>query len=189
MNEPKIEILRSSRKTLAVEIKRDLRIIVRAPLWVSDKTIERFLTEKAVWIEKKTALVKQLAKQHEDEPKYTATELSELRRKTNEILPSRVAYFAEIMGVDFGRISFGFQRSLWGSCSASGNLSFNCLLSLCPNEVLDYVVIHELCHRKHPDHSSKFWAEVERYMPRYRQAKAWLREHGEGLIRKIPRRS
>lgn len=88
--------------------------------------------------------------------------------------------------MSFGRISYRFQRTRWGSCSARGDLSFNCLLLLCPPEVLDYVVVHELCHRRHMDHSGRFWAEVAVMLPDYQARRAWLREHGPALMARLP---
>lgn len=182
-----IEIIRSRRKTLAIEIGRDLSVTVRAPLWVSQKAIESFLAEKADWIAQKTAQLKERIEAQANEPKFTLTELNGIKQKASARILPRVAHFAPIIGVDYARITLRFQRTLWGSCTSRGNLSFNALLVLCPDEVLDYVIIHELCHRKHPDHSKAFWAEVEKYMPTYRQAKAWLKENGRNLIEKIPR--
>ena len=79
------------------------------------------------------------------------------------------------------------QTSRWGSCSGKGNLNFNCLLMLAPPEVLDYVVVHELCHRKEMNHSAKFWAEVARVMPDCPAQRAWLKENGGALIRRMGR--
>ena len=77
------------------------------------------------------------------------------------------------------------QRTRWGSCSSSGNLNFNCLLALVPPAVLDYVVVHELCHRLEMNHSPRFWQEVGRVMPDYEEHKKWLRENGAELIERL----
>ena len=103
-----------------------------------------------------------------------------------EDIPKRVQHYAPLVGVTCGRITIRNQRSRWGSCSSKGNLNFNCLLMLCPEEVRDYVVIHELCHRIEMNHSPKFWAEVERVCPDYRAHRKWLKDHGTELIGRLP---
>ena len=89
------------------------------------------------------------------------------------------------MGVTYGRITIRNQVSRWGSCSSVGNLNFNCLLMLAPPEVRDYVVVHELCHRKEMNHSPAFWAEVEKMIPDYKAHKKWLKDNGTALISRL----
>ena len=187
MSDKKTEIIRSNRKTLSIEIKKDFRIIVRAPYWTSNKTIECFLSEKSDWIEKKIKILTELSAQKstEKEQKYTAEQLLAFKEKATEIIPLRTQQFAAAMGVDFKKITIRRQRTRWGSCSAEGNLNFNCLLVLCPDEIINYVIVHELCHRKQLNHSKAFWKEVEQYMPQYKQAQLWLKQHGASLIQKL----
>ena len=118
--------------------------------------------------------------------KLTEQELSVLHDQAKMVIPLRVAYFAPIIGVTYQHITIRHQKTRFGSCSSKGNLNFNCLLMLAPWEVLDYVVVHELCHRRVMNHSSAFWAEVERYMPEYRSHRKWLKDHGGELIRRLP---
>ena len=101
------------------------------------------------------------------------------------MLTGKLKIYAPLIGVEYGRVTVRRQKSKWGSCSAQGNLNFNCLLMLAPEEVLDYVVVHELCHRKHMDHSKEFWAEVRRVMPDHEKQKKWLKENGAVLMRRI----
>jgi predicted metal-dependent hydrolase len=180
------EIIRSRRRTLSVEISRDLRVIVRAPLRLPQREIARFLAERSDWIEEHLAQARRRLARAADMPKLTDAEQQELRRRAKETIPGRAEHFARLLGVSFGRVSFRFQRTRWGSCSAKGDLSFNCLLLLCPPEVLDYVVVHELCHRRHMDHSKRFWAEVAVMLPDYQARRAWLREHGPALMARLP---
>ena len=180
-----IEIIKSNRKSLSIEVKKDLRIIVRAPLFISNRDIEKFIADKSVWIEKTIEKVKVRNKQEKSMPKFTTEEIHNLADKALEIIPKRVDYYAKIMGVSYGRITIRNQVSRWGSCSAKGNLNFNCLLMLCPADVIDYVVVHELCHIKEMNHSKKFWSLVERFCPEYNQHKAWLKEHGNELIGRL----
>lgn len=114
--------------------------------------------------------------------------MEEIRRLADEamrVLPERAAYYAPKVGVSYGRITIRNQRTRWGSCSGKGNLNFNCLLMLAPEQVQDYVVVHELCHRLEMNHSARFWSEVERVFPDYRIAKQWLKEHGEEIMRRM----
>ena len=101
------------------------------------------------------------------------------------VIPDRVRHFAPMVGVTYGRITIRNQRSRWGSCSGKGNLNFNCLLMLTPSFCLDYVVVHELCHRLEMNHSPAFWAQVERVLPDYRKSRDWLKEHEKELIGRL----
>lgn len=105
-------------------------------------------------------------------------EIHELVDKALIVIPEKVKKYAPIVGVTYGRITIRNQRSRWGSCSGKGNLNFNCILMLFPEEVIDYVVVHELCHRKHMNHSVAFYSEVERVFPKYRKCQRWLKENG-----------
>ena len=98
------------------------------------------------------------------------------------MLAQRTAYFARQVGVTYGRITVRDQKTRWGSCSQTGNLNFNFRLILAPSEVLDYVVVHELCHRRQMNHSAQFWQEVAQVLPDYRKRKAWLTENGWRLM-------
>ena len=102
-----------------------------------------------------------------------------------KVVPGRVAHFASLVGVNYGRITIRNQRTHWGSCSSKGNLNFNCLLMLAPAEVLDYVVVHELCHRKEMNHSARFWTEVEKVIPDYKVHEKWLKTEGSRLMRRM----
>ena len=175
------EIIRSKRKTLALEITRDLRIIVRAPMGMPNRASESFVNQKRNWIEKHTQ-----AQCSSSAEKFTADELRVFKSQAQADICKRVAVFAAAIGVDYGKVSFGFQKSLWGSCSHEGNLRFNCLLMCTPDSVRDYIVVHELCHRKHMNHSPAFWTEVETALPDYRLAKQWLKTNERSLISRIP---
>jgi predicted metal-dependent hydrolase len=106
-----------------------------------------------------------------------------LRREARRVLEQRVRFHAERLGLSPGRLSVRDPRSRWGSCSASGALSFSWRLVLAPPPVLDYVVVHELCHLRHHDHSPRFWSAVEAAEPGWRLAASWLRTHGAELHR------
>ena len=97
-------------------------------------------------------------------------------------------YWAEKIGVSYGRISIRGQKTRWGSCSSKGNLNYNYLLILCPDDVIEYVVIHELCHRIYMNHSKRFWEKIEEFCPNYRQARKWLKQNGNSLIVRLPQK-
>lgn len=178
-----LEIIRSKRWTIAIEVKKDLRIVVRVPLEMKDNDIQRFVMEKQRWIEKHLQIVKK--RNEEKETPFTVEEIHALADAALKDLLQRVAKYAPIVGVTVGRITIRNQRSRWGSCSAKGNLNFNCLLMLCPEEVRDYVVVHELCHRKELNHSPAFWSLVECVLPGYKEQYHWLKENGSKIIRRL----
>ncbi len=186
-----IEVIRSKRKTLAIEIRPDMRVVVRAPEKIPQNEIMKFVEEKQNWIKKHLVQMYFKAeeiKKQKKEPALTNADIEKLCQKALSVIPDKVKYYAEIMGVTYGRITIRNQKTRWGSCSSKGNLNFNCLLMLMPDKVLDYVVVHELCHLKQMNHSKKFWMEVERYMPDYQNYKKWLNENGGALIERMLRR-
>ena len=176
------ELIRSARRTIAVEI-RNGRVIVRAPMRMSKVEIERLVASKADWINKHLEASKQ--RQSVPVQPFTAAEIQQLADAALLDIPQRVRKYAAIVGVTVGRITIRNQKTRWGSCSSKGNLNFNCLLMLCPEEVRDYVVVHELCHRKELNHSPRFWNEVARVMPDYAARRKWLKDNGAALIRRL----
>lgn len=185
MEKAQIRIIRSKRKTVALEIRPDLSVLVRAPYWMADWQIRKFVDEKSDWLYAHLREMEQKQKLEAARPKaapLTPGELQVLADEALRVIPERVRFYAPVVGVTYGRITIRNQRTLWGSCSAKGNLNFNCLLMKAPPEVLDYVVVHELCHRLEMNHSPRFWAQVERVLPDYKVSRKWLREHGNELM-------
>ena len=179
-----IQIIHSNRKTVAIQLKSDGRVVARAPMGMSKAAILRLVEEKADWIEKHLARIRRQSESAE--PPFTPEQLRQLAEAARQDLPRRAARFAPQVGVSFGRITIRAQKSRWGSCSTKGNLNFNCLLMLCPEEVRDYVVVHELCHRKEMNHSQRFWQELARVLPEYEKQRQWLKTNGSRLIRRLP---
>ena len=179
-----IAVIRSNRKTVAIQVNADLTVTVRVPRRISRKDIERIISEKEPWIRKHIEQIRAKKEAYEAMKTLHLTdeEIRELVDKARKYIPERVAYFAEHMGVTYGRITIRNQKTRWGSCSSKGNLNFNCLLMLTPLEVIDYVVVHELCHRKEMNHSKAFWAEVEKVLPDYKEQVKWLKENGGQII-------
>lgn len=114
--------------------------------------------------------------------KLSARERELLTEQAKQVFTEKVAYYASIVGVTYGRVTIRTQKTRWGSCSSLGNLNFNCLLMFAPEEVQNYVVVHELCHRKELNHSHRFWCEVARVMPDYKVHKKWLKEYGGKIM-------
>ena len=156
------EIIYSSRRTIAVQVTRDGRVVVRAPRRCSRAYIEAFVSKNEAWVLKHLEKARQI-------------------RLARDIFTRKAEYYARIMGVSYGRISIREQKTRWGSCSSKGNLNFNWRLILAPEEVLDYVVVHELAHRREMNHSKAFYSIVESVLPDYKQPKKWLRDKGQTL--------
>lgn len=179
------EIIRSRRKTVALQIAEDGRLIVRAPLRCSNKDIIAFIEKSEKWIQTHTAKVLQHNRELEQLEPFTEQDMRDMAQKALEIVPERVMYYAEKLGVTYGRITIRNQRTKWGSCTSKGNLNFNCLLMAAPSEVLDSVVVHELCHRLHMNHSKEFYAEIYRVFPNYDKWNKWLKDNGGLLIKRM----
>lgn len=184
MNE-NVNIIYSARKSIAIELNPD-GITVRAPKGMSRRDINAFLESKRGWIEKHLPKMQERKEALEQVEPFTREEIHELADKALVVIPEKVKKYAPIVGVTYGRITIRNQRSRWGSCSSKGNLNFNCLLMLFPEEVINYVVVHELCHRKHMNHSAAFYAEVERVFPEYRKCQKWLKENGGLYLSRLP---
>lgn len=170
-------LIRSNRKSVAIQITPDGQVTVRCPLGMRQEVIQKFVMSKADWIRN------HLPSQDTPVlPPFTSEEIHSMADAALKVIPQRVAHFAPLVGVDYGRVTIRNQRSKWGSCSSKGNLNFNCLLMLTPPEVLDYIVVHELCHRLELNHSPRFWEQVERVLPDYKAQEQWLKNNGTRLI-------
>ena len=175
------KLIRSNRRTMSIQIMPDGGVVVRAPAAASVEAVDAFVNQKEAWIQTHLAKVTSRPPQ----PRLTMEEIHALADQAMEFIPRRVAFFAPKVGVTYNGITIRNQRSRWGSCSGKGNLNFNCLLMLCPPEVIDYVVVHELCHRKEMNHSPRFWAEVARILPNYREQEQWLTDNGSAIMTRM----
>ncbi len=177
-----IHVIRSMRKTLALSVRKDGEVEVRAPYYTSDREIQLFTEKHSEWIRRQ----QQMLCRTETAVKLSPEELENLADAARQDFPQRVRFYSVKMGLSYGRVTIRNQKSKWGSCSSDGNLNFNCLLMLAPDSVRDYVVVHELCHRRQMNHSPSFWAEVEKVLPDYRERRRWLKEHGAELMARNP---
>lgn len=173
MSVPEYELVRSARKTLAVEITGDCRVVVRAPMRLSRERIERFVAEHEGWIEKH---LESQRKRKENHPLPTEAEREAYIKKAKEILPGKVAFYGGIMGLHPVGITITGAEKRFGSCSAKNRICFSWRLMAYPEEAVDYVVVHELAHICHKDHSKAFYACVEEVLPDWRERRKLLRE-------------
>lgn len=181
LSDPTTRLIRARRKTLSIRITQEGNLEIRAPLGMPKGEIEAFLKEKAQWIETHRAKVLAEYAQGQEAP-LGEEEILTLAEQMRRCLPEKLNRHGASMGVTFGRVTIRCQQTRWGSCSGKGNLNFNCLLMLAPEEVLDYVVVHELAHRKQMNHSALFWREVERECPDYKKSLRWLKDRGGALL-------
>ena len=181
LSDPATRLIRARRKTLSIRITQEGNLEIRAPLGMPKGEIEAFLKEKAQWIETHRAKVLAEYAQGQEAP-LGEEEILTLAEQMRRCLPEKLNRHGASMGVTFGRVTIRCQQTRWGSCSSRGNLNFNCLLMLAPEEVLDYVVVHELAHRKQMNHLALFWREVERECPDYKKSLRWLKDRGGALL-------
>lgn len=166
------ELIRSRRKTLALEITREGRLLVRAPLRCAQERIDAFVTGHAAWVE--THLEAQRRKAALRPPPPTETEIEALKQRARAELPGKVAYWSEKMGVSPTGLKVTTARRRYGSCSGKNSLCFSCFLMNCPEEAVELVVVHELCHIREKNHGPRFYALLERYLPDWRERKKRL---------------
>lgn len=178
-------IKKSRRKTWALSIEPDLSLLMKIPFSVSYTDAERLMGTKENWILKK---YRELKREKDRIPvsDLTPRQREELekryRKAAKEYFSARVSYYERIIGVTHASIAVRDQKTRWGSCSSRGNLNFNWRLMLAPPRVLDYVVVHELCHRKEMNHSKAFWRAVETVLPDYKELRKWLKDNGRTLV-------
>ncbi len=177
-----VELIRSSRKTLSLEIAPGPVIRIRAPYRMPLTEIRAFMTQKSAWLDAHLAKAARRDERAKAAGRLSEADLDRLADEAVTYFSGRTAQLAPLVGVTYGRITIRFQKTRWGSCSSKGNLNFNALLMLAPPEVRDYVIVHELCHRLEMNHSPRFWAEVARVMPGYRSSLKWLKTYGSELM-------
>ena len=164
------ELIRSRRKTLALEITVEGRLLVRSPNRMSQARIDAFVEAHAAWVEKHLAAQRQKPRP----PAPTPAEIEALKEKARAVLPGKIAYWSEKMDVAPAGFKVTTARKRYGSCSAADSLCFSCFLMNCPEEAVELVVVHELCHIREKNHGPRFYALLERYLPDWRERKKRL---------------
>lgn len=170
-------LIRSGRKSISIRICQNGQIEVRAPLSCPADQIGEILEKKKAWIERNRTRQKEQARLR-GKNRLSPEEEKAAKEEAYCRLAERTAWYARNMGVSYGKITVREQKTRWGSCSSRGNLNFNWKLVCMPPEILDYVVVHELAHRKEMNHSKAFYEIVASVLPDYRERERWLREHG-----------
>lgn len=182
-----IRVIRSRRRTTSISCDGTGGLLVRAPLFSSNRDIIRLLQNNEVRL---LSMLRSFSQQQEEAQKQgilTQQELRQLSKQAASVLKEKADIYARKIGVSYHRITIRTQKTRWGSCSSQKNLNFNCLLMLCPEEVQDYVVVHELCHIRQMNHSPAFWSEVERILPDYKKQRKWLKENGKIIMERVDR--
>jgi len=157
---------RSKRKTLAIEIKPDLTVLVRAPECTPQGYIDKFVASNGEWIN--THLEKQ-SRRNEKEPALSKTEIAKLKKLGQEKITWKVGYYSQLMGLAPAGVKITSAVKRYGSCSPTNSLCFSWRTILLPDELLDYIVVHELAHIRHKNHGKAFYALIAQYLPDYRE--------------------
>ena len=168
------ELIRTNRRTMTLEITRDCRVLVRAPLRMPKNRIDAFVASKEGWIAKHLAQVQQRAAQAPPPP--TEAEIAALKAQARAVLPEKVAYWSAVMGLSPTGVKITSARRRYGSCSGKNSLCFSCFLMQQPEAAIDLVVVHELCHIRVKNHGPAFYALLARYLPDYKARQNLLKE-------------
>ena len=168
---PPYELIRSDRKTLSLQVTRDGRVVVRAPRFLAESAIRRFVREKSGWI------ARQLERQRQrpPRPEPTAAELAALKARAAEQIMPLVELWSRRTGLVPTSVKITAARTRYGSCSGKNSLCFSCFLMNSPEDAIELVVVHELCHIRVKNHGPDFYALLEHYLPDYRERKRHLR--------------
>jgi hypothetical protein len=155
---------------MRISVEVDGGVVVTTPRFVTGGMIDRFVDKHSDWISQHVARA-----QLRTVMRIPRKDVAVLKKQALELAESRCAYFARMYGLAYKKISIRAQKSRWGSCSAAGNLSFNYKIAIIPRHLADYIVVHEICHRAHMNHSKRFWDLVAQAMPDHRELRKELR--------------
>lgn len=178
-------IKKSHRRSMSIHVNDDNKVLVKAPIGTPTYVVEEFIREKKDWIIEQIVRIENQTKLAKSMGMLSEEDIKAIKKKAKILIPERVEYYAKMSGINYGKIFIRLQKSRWGSCSAEGNLNFNCLLVLMPLEILDSVVVHELCHRRHMNHSRAFYTEVLSIFPDYKRCNKWLKQNGPAYFKRI----
>ncbi len=166
------EIVRSKRKTAAFSITKDGRLLLRIPFWVSDREANRLVEENQ---DKLIRLIQRWKTAQNVLPDYRDEDIPRLKEMASQKLPPRVEYWSKRMGLTPSAVKITSAKSRFGSCNKRGGICFSCYLMLYPDDAIDYVIVHELCHLRHLNHSAHFYRLLAHYLPDYKNREAILK--------------
>ncbi len=184
MENPDINVIRSKRKTISLFVDKNGCVIVKAPYFVSKKSIDSFVEKNKQFIEKHRQRTLEENERAERLGAYTKDDIKRMKDIARKAFPDAVGYYAGLIGVKFGKITVRRQTTRWGSCSPNGNISLNILLCDCPDFVLRSVAAHEVCHLKVKNHGKEFYNLLYGIFPEYDEARNWLNRNGNLLQRR-----
>lgn len=162
----KYDVVRSARKTVGIQVLIGGKVTVRVPYGISQKEIERILQENEIWLSKAIAETSERAKKQRQ---YTEEDVLSMRKRALDILPKKVEYYSEIMGVKPTAVKINSAKKRYGSCSGKNSINFSLYLMDKDECFIDYVVVHELAHIKYHNHSKEFYVFIEKYLPDYKE--------------------
>lgn len=183
------KLIRSRRRSVALEINQNAELIIRAPKFTPIYIIEKFVNQKIDWITKKQKIaiekkeeIRKLKINLSSEALAKGEKVKKIdKNEAEKIISSRAKYYSKLTNLKYEKLKITSAKNRWGSCSFKNNINFSIRLAMAPKEVIDYVVIHELCHIKEKNHSKNFWSEVKKIMPEYKQNEKWLKTKGHLL--------
>lgn len=169
------KLIKTKRKTICLSVNNELQVIVRAPMHANKQSIDSFVEKHTKWIERQKKIIQDRNNNHVNNA-LSKEDIENLKALAKDLLPKRVKYYSDIMGVSPSGIKITSAKSRWGSCSYKNSLCFSYRIMLLPLELIDLIVVHELAHIRVKDHSKRFYDEVYKYMPDYNTKKQNLRK-------------
>jgi hypothetical protein len=176
------KLIRSRRSTLSLHIDEDANIIVRAPIRLDKKYIDKFIHEKDGWIGKKITMMRErMDKKQRLDDLVDKFALAEVKKRAKSQLKERLDYLSEKHGYLFSKMALSSAKLRWGSCGYKNKINLNWKVMLAPPSAIDYLIIHELVHTKHKNHQKDFWRSVEAAHPTYKEDRKWLKQNAHLL--------
>lgn len=168
----KYEVIYSERKTVNISVKNG-NVIIKAPKKIKKSELIKIIEKHSAWIEKAVKREEEKRSKYEN---LTEEQIKALKKSARAYLTEKCEYFARVMGLSYNRITITSAKTRFGACSSAKNISFSYRLMLYPEPAREYVVVHELAHLKEMNHSKKFYAIIEKYLPDYKERKKLLKK-------------